>query len=177
MKQRKPLRRTELKRGTSELKRTEFKRGSSTLKSSKPNGPVKARSESTHIPEPIRLAAYGRDEWRCMCCGIYIPDSSRRWGLQHRRPRKAGGSKFLHTMANLVLLCGWTVDPGTCTERIELLDRLWATAEGWLVPDGVAPEEWRVRRWTEDGPQWMQPGDIWVPAAPHPRQIELGAVA
>lgn len=199
MKPRKPLeRRTQMPRGTTPLKRTELKRGNSELKrtpmprrsasdasSGGPthptrNGPVKPRLESSVIPEPIRLAVYARDEWRCMRCGIYIPDSGRRWGLQHRRPRQRGGSRLLHTMPNLVLLCGWTVDAGTCTEWVELVDRTQATAEGWLLPHKfrrITPEVWPVLRWTPDGPRWQQPGDEWVPAEPHPDQIEMGAVA
>lgn len=84
-----------------------------------------------------------------------------------------GGSKLLHTMANLVVLCGWSVDPGTCTAWVEVEDRPEATALGWLVPNGVTPEEWPVRRFG----QWEQPGEIWVPAKPHPRQVEMGAAA
>lgn len=176
-----PLKRTELKRGTSQLKRTPMPRRSAGVDSSggptpPTRGPVKPRIESSEIPQSTRLAAYARDEWRCMRCGIYIPDSGRRWGLQHRRPRQKGGSRLLHTMPNLVLLCGWTVDAGTCTEWVELLDRTQATAEGWLLPHRfrtVTPEEWPVLRWTPAGPEWQQPGDTWKPAAPHSRQVEL----
>lgn len=140
------------------------------------HGPVKARSESTHIPDPIRLAVLERDGYSCMRCGRYLVDGIR-YGLQHRRPRGHGGSTLLHTMANLVTLCGWTVDKGTCTEWVELVDRPAATAEGWLLPHkfrDVTPEEWPVRRY--DG-QWAQPGDGWTEAEPHPRQVEMGAVA
>lgn len=179
------MKRTPLARGDkpperkTELKRAWFNRGTRETKAKatkKPatNGPTKPRLESSEIPQAIRLAAYARDEWRCMRCGIYIPDSGLRWGLQHRKPRKLGGSRLLHTLPNLVLLCGWSVDKGTCTEAVELLDRPRATAEGWLVPDGqITPEVWRVRRWTPDGPVWMQPGTTWEVAEPHPRQREL----
>lgn len=170
--------------GTKGLKRTEFKSKGSGFQSgtknerrfktrgSRRNGPVKARSESTHIPKAIKLAAYARDEWRCQCCGLYIPGSGRRWCLQHRDARGMGGSKLRHTLPNLVLVCGWTVDPGTCTEWMEIKDRPAATRLGWLVPNGVTPEQWRVWRWTPDGHRWEQPGDMWTPAEPHPRQRE-----
>lgn len=180
----KPLERhTPMPRATTPLKRSPMPRGSAGVVSSggptppPRNGPTKQRLESSEVPEPIRLAVYARDEWRCMRCGIYIPDSGRRWGLQHRRPRQKGGSRLLHTMPNLVLLCGFTVDAGTCTEWVELLDRTRAIAEGWLLPHKfrtVTPEEWPVLRWTPDGPRWMQPGDGWVAAVPHERQVEMG---
>ncbi len=190
----KPLvRRTPMPRGTTPLKRTELKRGAPLRRSPMPRGsagpspsdgptppprgPGKPRVESSEIPRPIRLAVYARDEWRCMRCGIYIPDSGRRWGLQHRRPRQAGGSRLLHTMPNLVLLCGWVGDAGTCTDQVEEQDRAGARRDGWLVPNGVTPEEWPVRRWTPDGPRWQQPGEQWTPASPHPRQLELGGAA
>lgn len=183
------MKRTELNRGTSQLKRTELKRGG-PIKPRRPNGdaspvgstpprpnisgPVKARLESSEIPKPIRDAVLERDGYTCQRCGRYLVDTIR-YGLQHRRPRGAGGSRLLHTMANLVTLCGWTVDAGTCTERVELLNRRAAAAEGWLVPNGATPEEWPVYRWTPDGHQWMQPGVEWVPASPHPRQAEEAA--
>lgn len=179
---RKPLKRTPLARGDkpierkTELKRTWWKRAprepkTKAVKKPAPNGPTKARIESSEIPKAIRDAVLDRDQFSCVRCGRYLVDTIR-YGLQHRRPRGVGGSRLLHTMANLVTLCGWTVDAGTCTERVELLNRKTAAAEGWLVPNGVTPEEWPVRRWTPDGPRWMQPGVEWVPASPHPRQTE-----
>jgi hypothetical protein len=184
VKARKPMRRTELKRGDSQLKRTELRRGRSlqpkrsalqgSAGSAKPNGPVKARIESSEIPKAIRRAVYARDEWTCQRCGIYIPDSGRNWCLQHRDPRGMGGSRMRHTLPNLVLVCGWTLDAGSCTRWMEIEDRPAATALGWLVPNGAVPEEWPVHRF---GTSWEQPGDIWVPGSPHPDQIELGAVA
>ncbi len=87
---------------------------------------------------------------------------------------------MLHTMPNLVLLCGWTVDAGTCTAWVELADRRQATTEGWLLPHKlrrIMPEEWPVLRWTPRGPEWQQPGDTWRAATPHPRQLEMGAAA
>jgi len=127
---------------------------------------------SSEIPGPVRSAVIARDLWQCQRCGRSITNV--RAGLQHRRPRQMGGSKLLHTMANLVVLCGWSVDEGTCTAWVEVEDRLGAARDGWLVPTGVAPEEWPVLRYGKD---WMQPGDMWVPALPHPDQIERGAVA
>jgi 5-methylcytosine-specific restriction endonuclease McrA len=192
MPRRQPLRRTELKRSTplrqgkplarnTPLRNGPVKprRTNSTPDSVAPSSPgansgwpVKARSESTRIPEPIRLAVLERDGYCCMRCGRYLVDGIR-YGLQHRRPRGRGGSTLLHTMANLVTLCGWTVDPGTCTEAVELLDRERAAAEGWLLPRKfrlIEPEFWPVLRW--DG-HWAQPGDGWTSCEPHPRQVEM----
>ncbi len=196
----KPLeRRTPMPRGTTPLKRTELKRGASQLKrdgaqlkprgsvgdaspdrpTTTPNGPVKKRSESSTIPPAIRAAVLERDGYSCQRCGRYLVDTIR-YGLQHRRPRGAGGSRLLHTMANLVTLCGWVGDAGTCTDEVEERDRERATADGWLLPKRirtVTPEEWPVLRWTAAGPEWQQPGEQWAPAAPHPRQLELGGAA
>jgi len=133
---------------------------------------VASALQSSTIPAPIRRDVVTRDGWECQRCSRSIYGI--RAGLQHRRPRGAGGSTRLHTMANLVLLCGWADDPDTCTHLVERLDRPGATRDGWLVPNGVAPEEWPVLRYGKD---WMQPGSEWVPALPHPDQIERGAVA
>lgn len=129
-------------------------------------------SSSSHIPMAIRQAALRRDGHSCQRCGRSIYGI--RYGLQHRRPRQMGGSKRLHTMANLVVLCGWTVDAGTCTAWVELEDRQGAQRDGWLVPLGADPEDWPVLRF---GKSWMQPGDGWSESLPHPNQIEMGAVA
>lgn len=180
-----PLKRTELKCGGSELKRSPIKQRRSASDASSdgpappPRGPVKPRLESSEIPAGIRAAVLERDGYSCQRCGRYLVDTVR-YGLQHRRPRGAGGSRLLHTMANLVTLCGWVGDAGTCTDAVEERDRERATAEGWLLPTRLAivtPEEWPVLRWTPDGQRWMQPGDGWTPAEPHPRQIELGGAA
>jgi 5-methylcytosine-specific restriction endonuclease McrA len=140
-----------------------------TRKIAKPANPQPSPS-SSRIPSPIRSAVVKRDGWSCQRCGRSIWGI--RYGLQHRRPRGMGGSKLLHTMANLVVLCGWSVDPGTCTALVEVEDREGATREGWLVPSGVDPEEWPVLR---HGWSWMQPGETWELAEPHPRQIEEAA--
>lgn len=164
---RQPLRRTELRRGQP-LQRTELKRTGSQLKTTspklKPHGPVKARSESTHIPRPVRLAVLERDRDRCQRCGRSILSIT--YSLHHRRPRKLGGSRPLHTMANLVTLCG-TGTTG-CHGEVEA-DRPTSRAIGWLVPNGVPPEQWPV--WRRG--VWQQPGEGWAPCEPHPRQLEM----
>jgi hypothetical protein len=128
------------------------------------SGPVVSSSK---IPLAIKNDVLKRDQFECQRCRRSIYGI--RAAIQHRRPRGMGGSKLLHTMANLVLLCGFTEDPGTCTRWVEIEDRQGATRDGWLVPMGYAPEEWRVRRF---GRLWEQPGVIWVPAEPHPDQAD-----
>lgn len=122
------------------------------------------------VPKKLRDDVLERDEFTCMRCGTAVTPPF--YSLQHRRPAGMGGSKLVHTMANLVTLCG----SGTtlCHGEVES-DRITARAEGWLVPNGVTPEEWRVWRWTPDGHRWEQPGVTWVPASPHPRQTEEAA--
>lgn len=121
---------------------------------------------SSEIPQRIRDAVLARDEWACAYCGIPIDQLN--YSLHHRRPRGMGGSRRLHTMANLVTLCGSGVDG--CHGVVER-DRLTSRRSGWLVPNGKTPEEWRVLRRTSDGEiGWWQPGDRWLPADPHPDQ-------
>jgi hypothetical protein len=184
VKQRKPIeRRTPMPRGTTPLKRTELKRttpmprrsvgvDSSGGPTPPTRGPVRQRLESSEIPKAIRAAVLERDGYACTRCGAAIQRSH--YSLQHRDPRGAGGSRLRHTMANLVTLCG----SGTtrCHGHVES-QRTESYALGWLVPNGAVPEEWPVLRWTSDGTRWQQPGDTWVPASPHPRQLELGGAA
>lgn len=138
----------------------------------KPRKPEPSPS-SSQIPSAIRSAVVKRDGFSCQRCGRNLFDTIR-YGLQHRRPRGMGGSKRLHTMTNLVVLCGWADDPGTCTNWVEREDRPGATRDGWLVSNGVTPEEWPVLRF---GKSWELPGDEWAKTEPHPWQIEMGAAA
>ncbi len=127
--------------------------------------------KSSVIPKKLRDDVLARDEFRCQRCRRWVGD--RRWySLQHRDPRGMGGPKLRHTMANLVTLCG-TGTTG-CHGYVES-QRSESYEFGWLVPNGVTPEEWPVRRFGEKA--YQQPGDEWVSVEPHPRQIELGAAA
>lgn len=136
-----------------------------------PSRPV--RGSSSEVPEEIREAVLERDGHACTRCGAAIVRPY--YSLQHRRPRGMGGSRLLHTMANLVTLCGSATSG--CHGEVES-DRETAVRLGWLVPHGVTPEEWPVWRWTPDGHRWEQPGEkTWELAVPHQRQIDLGGVA
>ena len=135
-----------------------------------PSRPV--RGSSSEVPEEIRVAVLKRDGDACTRCGAAIVRPY--YSLQHRRPRGMGGSRLLHTMANLVTLCG-SATTG-CHGEVES-DRETSTRLGWLVPHGVTPEQWPVWRWTADGHRWEQPGDTWELAVPHERQRDLGGAA
>lgn len=147
----------------SRVRSTSTRSGQRVTREHKPKKP----SVSSNVPKKLRDAVYVRDEWCCQRCGLNVRNRDR--SLQHRDPRGMGGSKFKHTMANLVLLCG-TATIG-CHGVVESF-RTAATTEGWLVPNGADPEEWPVLRF---GTTWMQPGDRWAPAEPHERQIETVA--
>lgn len=127
------------------------------------------RPSSSHVPARLRNAVLRRDDNSCQRCGLSL--YGRDYSLQHRDPRGMGGSRSKHTMANLVALCG-TATTG-CHGDVESF-REDARRDGWLVPDGVDPEEWPVRRF---GKRYEQPGERWTPAPPHPRQVEMGAAA
>lgn len=124
---------------------------------------------STRIRKKLRDALLDRDKYLCQRCGRHVLVIG--YSLQHRRPKQMGGSKLLDTMPNLVTMCGDATDPRGCHAWAES-NRLEAQAFGWLVPHGVTPDEWRVWRF---GRSWQQPGDGWVVAEPHPRQVELVA--
>jgi 5-methylcytosine-specific restriction endonuclease McrA len=105
-----------------------------------------------------------RDGSCCRCGSVQNLD------VHHRLPRRMGGASKPETsfgMANLVCLCR------PCHAQVESF-REDAEAAGWLVPQGVTPKEWPVLRF---GKSWEQPGDGWVKAEPHPRQIEMMGAA
>ena len=82
-----------------------------------------------------------RAGYSCEACGSAIGD--RRgvdWSVQHRRPRKMGGTRWpgANLPSNLMILCGSATTPGSCHEFAET-KRAAATAAGWLVTSGVDP--------------------------------------
>jgi hypothetical protein len=124
---------------------------------------------SSRVPARIREAVLARDDRCCQLCGVSL--YGRDYSLQHRDARGMGGSKLKNTMANLVALCG-TATTG-CHGHVES-QPLESDRYGWSVPNGADPGDWPVHRF---GVSWQQPGDGWVKAEPHPRQIEMGAAA
>jgi len=133
--------------------------------------------KSSVIPKRLRRAVLQRDDYTCQRCGRVIGNDTGdffcEYSLQHRDPRGMGGSKLLHTLPNLVTLCGSATTPGMCHAHVES-QRLESWIEGWLVPNGVTPEEWPVLRF---GETYQAPGVEWLPAKPHARQVEMRAAA
>lgn len=146
---------------TSELRRT------GTTKSRK-------ASASTVIPQGVKDAVDERDQRygqpQCQRCGHLITGWFSR---HHRNPRGMGGSKRNpHALVNLVLLCGSATSRGGCHYEVESR-REQARIDGWLVPDGINPAKWPVRRFGRD--DYQLPGVEWTPAEPHPLQRTAAA--
>ncbi|MDX3661253.1 HNH endonuclease signature motif containing protein [Streptomyces sp. ID05-26A] len=166
MKPRKPMKRTAMPRRTKPMRR-----GISQLRRT---AVVKVRkaSASTVVPKSIKDGVDERDAGRCQRCGRAI--GSGPWSRHHRDPRGMGGSTLLHTLANVVLLCGSATTPRGCHHEVES-QRKQAELDGWLVPMNIRAEDWPARRFGRD--QYEQPGVEWTPAPPHPLQVDMGAAA
>lgn len=158
-----------MKRGGPLQRKTPMPSGNQLARTAKPA--KRKPSASTVIPKDIRDAVMDRDERHCQRCGT--PIDGKPYSRHHRSPRQMGGSTSRHTMANLVLLCGDALFPGYCHSEVESY-RTRATREGWLVPMGIAPEDWPVHRF---GQLWSMPGESWVECEPHPMQVEMGDAA
>ena len=140
-------------------------------------GTTKSRkaSASTVIPKLVKDAVDKRDQKygqpQCQRCGHLITGWFSR---HHRNPRGMGGSKAdPHALVNLVLLCGSATSRGGCHAAVES-QREQARIDGWLVPDGIDPAEWPVRRFGR--PDYQMPGETgWVPHKQHPLQAMWAA--
>lgn len=169
------MRRTPLKPGKPPCRRTELKSRGSL----KRTGTAKSRkaSASTVIPKPVKNAVDARDQRygqpQCQRCGHLITGWFSR---HHRNPRGMGGSKAdPHALVNLVLLCGSATSRGGCHWLVES-QRKQARIDGWLVPDGIDPAVWPVRRFGHR--DYQLPGDTgWTPAEQHPLQAAMEAAA
>jgi HNH endonuclease len=150
----KPMQRKPFKR-----KAATSRTGTSTTKAPRYTGPTKK----------MRDAVLLRDDYTCQRCRRDIRNQP--YSLQHLLPRGRGGK---NTMRNLVTVCGSATTPGRCHDWMENQERRLATRDGWLVPNGINPDDWPVLRF---GQQYETPGDEWTPATPHPMQIEMGAAA
>lgn len=166
MNRRKPLERTAFPQRVTSLRRVPFKvaprEGSLRTKSTKcprATGPTKKMREAVLV----------RDEYTCQRCGVDI--RNRPYSLQHLLPRGRGGK---NTMRNLVTVCGSATTPGMCHDFIEHQRRRQATWEGWLVPNGIDPDDWPVKRF---GHKYEKPGAGWAAAEQHPLQAEMEAAA
>lgn len=182
MKPGEPLRRTPLQR------KTELQRGGplarhTPLRTAHGAGLQQASrkprrvSASTVIPREIKDAVDVRDQRygqpQCQRCGHLITG----WFSRHHRdPRAMGGSTANpHALVNLVLLCGSATSRDGCHYEVES-KREQAKRDGWLVPMGIRPEDWPVRRFGRD--EYQLPGETgWTTVQPHPLQIEMGTAA
>lgn len=160
MKPGKPLQRsTPMRRASFKSKAGAGLKCAGTTKSPRYTGPTKK----------MRDAVLARDDYTCQRCGRGIHNQP--YSLQHLLPRGRGGK---NTMRNLVTVCGSATTPGMCHDWMENQERRLATRDGWLVPNGINPDDWPVLRF---GQRYETPGDEWSPAEAHPRQIEMGAAA
>lgn len=81
----------------------------------------------------------GRDEGRCVRCGLYVTHLTRGvdWSVQHRRGRGSGGDRRPDTNQahNLLVLCG----DGT------------TGCHGWVEHNPAAADEhgWAISRWAD----------------------------
>ncbi|MBP2341053.1 hypothetical protein JOF41_007307 [Saccharothrix coeruleofusca] len=146
------------------LRRTAFKPcGSALPRKAKPK-PVRDNEPSKAVKDAVLI----RDNLHCQRCGKDLAATRSPYSRQHLLPRGRGGQ---NTMRNLALVCGSATTPDMCHDDIEHQARRRATAEGWLVPNGIDPEDWAVLRF---GQYWAKPGDDeWVEAEPHPLQVEM----
>lgn len=171
------MRRTPLKPGKPLERRTALRSSSSSLRRT---GTVKSRkaSASTVIPDPVKDALAARDQKheqpQCQRCRRFVGPGE--FSRHHRDPRGMGGSKANpHALVNLVVLCGSATSRGGCHEAVES-QRKQARIDGWLVPDGIDPAVWPVRRFGLR--EYQMPGDTdWVPAEQHPLQAMWEAAA
>lgn len=180
MNRRTSLKRVGFKPRTKSMPRASFKPKADAGTGLKRTGTTKSRkaSASTVIPDDVKDAIGDRDQQhgqpQCQRCGRLI--GSGPFSRHHRDPRGMGGSKAdPHAMANLVLLCGDALFPGYCHSHVES-NRAQARIDGWLVPDGISPEDWPVRRFGRE--EYEMPGETeWTPAEQHPLQAEWEAAA
>lgn len=160
------MKRSPLNPGDKPLQRkTPLRSGHSREGKAKPT----KRARYTGPTPAMRKAVLERDEFHCTRCGRDLLNSGLPYSLQHRLPRGRGGT---NTLANLVSLCGDATTPDCCHSEVESYRRR-ATAEGWLVPTGTAPEEWPVLRHSG----WALPGESWSECEPHPMQLDMGTAA
>jgi hypothetical protein len=82
--------------------------------------------------DAFRGVVLARDGTTCQCCGCDV--TNKLASIQHRVPRGAGGSARVNRPSNGVLVCGSATTPGSCHNRMEHVDRLWAERTGWLLP-------------------------------------------
>lgn len=168
MKTQKPLTRTAMPRRKKPMSRDTKQLRRKPLNTKSNGGAAPKPSRSNEPSKKMRVAVLERDDYTCQRCARDI--RGRPYSLQHLLPRGRGGK---NTMANLVTVCGSATTPGMCHDYIENQQRRKATDEGWLVPNGIDPKTWPVKRFGLD--QFQRPGTGWVVVPPHPLQARAAA--
>lgn len=132
--------------------------------SGKPAAAAAPKRKAPPVPADLAQYVLERAEYRCDRCGISIV--GRQFSRQHRRARGAGGRRdgYLHTAANLVVMCGSATSPG-CHSLAENHERAQAYAEGFAIKgEAQDPAEVPILR---HGVEWVIPtADGWAPADP-----------
>lgn len=103
--------------------------------------PIRRTYRQTGPASDVVEVVLERAGYSCEACGSAIGD--RRgvdWSVQHRRPRKMGGTRWpgANLPSNLLILCGSATTPGSCHEFAES-HRTAAVAAGWLVQSRTDP--------------------------------------
>lgn len=85
------------------------------------------------VSDKVRQLVLERDERSCVACGMSV--IGRPYSLQHRRARKAGGSRlsWIDQPQNLVTACGSATSPGGCHLRMESRAPQMQTL-GYVIP-------------------------------------------
>jgi hypothetical protein len=112
----------------------------------------------TGFPRAVKLAVRGRAGHRCEACAVPCPPGF--GNIQHRWPRKMGGSRatIISSIMNAVLLCGTPVtgDHGLCETRDPHMNAMGFWLRRWehpaLTPIMLHGESGGVLVWlTPDG--------------------------
>jgi hypothetical protein len=116
------------------------------------------------ISDAVRTAVLERDGHACVCCGRSI--YGQRYSLQHRRARKAGGSRlrWIDQPQNLVTVCGSATSPDGCHFQVmESRDPLrdaqtlgyviseWPQLDPKFIPVHVVTEFQTAKVWLTPG--------------------------
>lgn len=83
-----------------------------------------AQTETTQIPDAIRLEVDGRDQLRCRMCGKYLGDRRALHHIMYGGDAQGMGGRRLHEAWNLITVC-WLPGDNGCHNRIHSNKKLW----------------------------------------------------
>lgn len=98
---------------------------------------MRSRPRNTGPSPDVVALLFERDNGRCAACaGAITGERGFDWSVQHRSPRRGGGTRrpWINLPGNLVLLHGHGTS--LCNGDVER-DRARWTAAGFLVRDGI----------------------------------------